>query len=57
MPASKLCCCRGRRVALQVATGMAFLHSQGVVHMDLKSDNVMLTSDFTAKIGDVGYSK
>lgn len=35
---------KGRAVALDVARGMAFLHSNRVVHCDLKSKNIMLTA-------------
>lgn len=47
---------RGLRVALDVARGMAYLHSRGVVHLDLKPGNVLLTRDGTAKISDVGLA-
>ena len=35
---------RGRRVVLEVAKALNFLHARGVVHMDVKSNNVLLTS-------------
>eukprot|EP00884_Botryococcus_braunii_P005881 jgi/Botrbrau1/15294/Bobra.0371s0004.1 len=47
----------GRKVAIQVAQGLVFLHSKRILHLDLKSANVMLKADFSAKIGDVGLSK
>lgn len=31
---------RGKSVALDIARGLAFLHSRGVLHMDMKSANV-----------------
>ncbi|KAK9803523.1 hypothetical protein WJX73_002438 [Symbiochloris irregularis] len=47
----------GRRVALDVARGLAFLHSQQIVHFDMKSPNILLARDLTAKIADVGLAK
>ena len=45
-----------RRVALDVARGLAHLHSRGVVHLDVKSPNVLLSRDWTAKLADYGRS-
>lgn len=47
----------GRRIALDIARGLHFLHSKKIVHFDLKSANVLLSRDFTAKIADVGLAK
>ena len=38
-----------RRIALDIARGLHFLHSRRVVHLDLKSPNILLARDFTAK--------
>ena len=35
---------RGRSVALDIARGLEFLHSNRIVHCDLKSKNIMLTA-------------
>jgi serine/threonine protein kinase len=48
---------RGRRVVLEVAKALNFLHARGVVHMDVKSNNVLLTSGGTAKLADVGLAR
>eukprot|EP01062_Namystynia_karyoxenos_P029689 TRINITY_DN22270_c0_g3_i1.p1 TRINITY_DN22270_c0_g3~~TRINITY_DN22270_c0_g3_i1.p1 ORF type:complete len:898 (+),score=210.45 TRINITY_DN22270_c0_g3_i1:183-2876(+) len=40
--------------AEQVVDGVAHLHSCGVVHRDLKGDNILLTGEGRAKIGDFG---
>lgn len=45
---------RGGQIALDIAHGMGFLHSRGVIHLDMKSPNVLLTGNYTAKIADVG---
>jgi serine/threonine protein kinase len=48
---------RGRKVALEVAIGLHYLHSLRIVHFDLKSLNVLLKRDGTAKIADVGLAQ
>jgi len=40
-----------------VARGLHFLHSRKIVHFDLKSANILLARDNTAKIADVGLAK
>ena len=47
----------GLRRAKEVATGMLFLHQNDVLHRDLKSHNVLLSKDNTAKICDFGTAK
>ena len=37
---------KGKQIALDVARGLAFLHSQHVVHLDLKSPNGACWSPF-----------
>ncbi len=44
------------RVSSQICRALAFAHSQGIVHRDVKPENVWLTADGTAKLGDFGLS-
>jgi class 3 adenylate cyclase len=44
------------RIGGDVAGGLAHAHAQGVVHRDVKPQNVWLAPDGTAKIGDFGLA-
>ncbi len=41
---------------MEIARGLHHLHAKRIVHFDLKSANVLLTRDGTAKISDVGFA-
>ena len=45
------------RMALDVARAMSFLHSNNVLHRDLKNANVMVTKTLQCKIGDLGLAQ
>eukprot|EP00884_Botryococcus_braunii_P016077 jgi/Botrbrau1/3152/Bobra.0070s0118.1 len=47
---------RGPQVAYDIASALAYLHHNRVIHMDVKSANVLLTHDGRAKLGDVGLA-
>eukprot|EP00667_Euglena_gracilis_P004208 EG_transcript_4230 len=42
---------------IQLANGLEFIHGQNVTHRDLKSENVMMTSQMEIKISDFGCGK
>ena len=44
-------------LAADIASGMAYLHSKGVIHRDLAARNVLLSSEFRAKVCDYGLSR
>ncbi len=45
------------RIALDIGKGLAYLHSQSIIHRDLKSLNVLLDNSYCAKISDFGLAK
>jgi serine/threonine protein kinase len=45
------------RIIAQVAQGLHRAHKQGLVHRDVKPDNILVTPDGTAKLADLGLVK
>ena len=41
----------------QIILGLQYIHSKGVLHRDIKLDNILLTSEGDVKICDFGVSK
>jgi hypothetical protein len=45
------------RSLLEIAQGMRFLHEKGIMHRDLKPQNVLVNKDNVCKISDFGLAK
>jgi serine/threonine-protein kinase len=44
-------------IALEVARGLGFAHEQGLVHRDVKPQNILLNGDRLAKVTDFGIAR
>ena len=48
---------RAVEIAVQICRGLAHAHENGVVHRDIKPQNILLTEDGTAKVTDFGIAR
>jgi len=48
---------RVAKVALQIARALEHAHEAGLVHRDVKPDNILITKNGTAKLCDLGLAK
>jgi len=45
------------KIVIQVVRGLKALHELAILHRDMKSANIFLYKDSTAKLGDLNVSK
>lgn len=45
------------KIAAQIARGLSAIHNEGVIHRDLKPDNIMLIDSMKVKITDFGIAR
>lgn len=48
---------RATNIAAQILAGLEYAHRSGLIHRDIKPQNVLLTSDGTVKVTDFGIAK
>lgn len=44
-------------IAIETATSLVYLHASGIIHRDVKTNNILLDNNFSVKVADFGISR